>query len=104
MMQSVNTTVHNGVPSYWLDSVGLSTGTLVFGVGLRDEPATLAGITHLVEHAVLRMVQPVTTPHGGMVKTDAVEFYAAGDAEAVAGFLNAVAMAISTFSAITEED
>ena len=104
MMQSVNTTVHNGVPSYWTDSAGLSTGTLVFGVGLRDEPATLAGITHLVEHAVLRMVQPVTMPHGGIVKADSVEFYAAGDAEAVAGFLNAVAMAISTFSAITEED
>ena len=104
MMQSVNTTSHNGVQSYWLDCAGLSTGTLVFGVGLRDEPATLAGITHLVEHAVLRMVQPVTLPHGGIVNEDSLEFYAAGDAETVAGFLNAIAAAISTFSAVTDKD
>lgn len=33
-----------------------------------------------------------------------MEFYASGEAQAIAGFLNAVAAAISTFSAITEED
>ncbi|WP_307029001.1 hypothetical protein [Arthrobacter globiformis] len=65
---------------------------------------TLAGITHLVEHAVLRLVQPVTLWHGGTVQMDSVEFYACGDADAVAGYLNAIAAALSGFTAVSEED
>jgi hypothetical protein len=76
MMQSVNMTSHRGISSYWLDREGLCTGTLIFGVGMRNEPPTLAGVTHLVEHLLLRMVQPVTVPHGGTVTTDSLQFYA----------------------------
>jgi hypothetical protein len=65
---------------------------------------TLAGITHLVEHAVLRMVQPVTVWHGGTVTMDSVDFHATGDADAVAGYLNAIAAAIAGFSSLSEED
>jgi predicted Zn-dependent peptidase len=104
MMQSVNLTSHKGISSYWLDRAGLCTGTLIFGVGMRNEPPTLAGITHLVEHLLLRMEQPVTVPHGGMVNTDSLQFYASGRPEDVAGFLNAIAAAASTLESVTEED
>jgi predicted Zn-dependent peptidase len=104
MMQRVNTTSHNGIASYWLDREGLCTGTLIFGVGMRDEPPTQAGITHLVEHVLLRVVQPVTVVHGGTVTTDSLQFHASDRPEAVAGFLSAVAAAASTFEAVTDED
>lgn len=104
MMQSVNMASHNGITSYWLDGEGLCTGTLIFGVGMRDEPPTYAGITHLVEHVLLRKVQPVTVTHGGTVTTDSLQFYASGQPEGVAAFLNAIAAAASTFEAVADED
>jgi predicted Zn-dependent peptidase len=104
MMQSVNMTSHKGISSYWLDREGLCTGTLIFGVGMRNEPPTLAGITHLVEHLLLRMVQPVTVPHGGTVNTDSLQFYASGRPDDVAGFLNAIAAAAAKLEAVTEEN
>ncbi|APX03971.1 hypothetical protein BWQ92_21600 [Arthrobacter sp. QXT-31] len=100
----MTTSSHNGIPTHSVDTGGVSTGTLVFGVGFRNEPVTLAGITHLVEHAILRMVQPVTMSHGGAVQMDSVEFYASGDPDDVAEYLNAIAAAVSGFSAVTEED
>lgn len=104
MRQMVRKSSHKGIPSYSVDRGGIFTGSLMFGVGFRDEPVTLAGITHLIEHAVLRMVQPVTSWHGGTVQMDSVEFYACGDADAVAGYLNAIAAAVSGFTAVSEED
>ncbi|WP_139023262.1 insulinase family protein [Arthrobacter globiformis] len=104
MRQMVRKSSHKGIPSYSVDRGGIFTGSLLFGVGFRNEPVTLAGITHLVEHAVLRMVQPVTLWHGGAVQMDSVEFYACGDADAVAGYLNAIAAAVSGFTAVSEED
>src|SRR5690348_13902346 len=104
MRQMVTKSSHKRMPSYSVDRGGIFTGSLIFGVGFRDEPVTLAGITHLVEHAVLRMVQPVTLWHGGSVQMDSVEFYACGEADAVAGYLNAIAAAVSGFTAMREED
>lgn len=105
MMQMVNRTDHNGIESYWLDQPGLCTGTLLFGVGFRDESAALAGITHLIEHVVLRKVKPATVPHGASVNTNTTEFHAAGKPEAVAKFLNAVAATLSGFSrTLSEQD
>ncbi|MFE4541277.1 hypothetical protein [Arthrobacter sp. NPDC056727] len=103
MMQTVHTSSHNGITSLWLDRDGLCTGTLIFGVGMRDEPSALAGITHLVEHVLLRLVQPAAVVHGGTVTTDSLQFYAVGKPEDVAGFLNAIAVAVSTFEAVTDE-
>lgn len=103
-MQLVNMGDHNGVPSYWLDQSGRCTGKLVFGVGPRDEPATLAGITHLVEHVLLRKVEPVTVRYGASVDVNITEFHASGKPDAVAGFLNAVADAICNYSNVSVTD
>ena len=104
MMQLVNTASHHDIPSYWLDRAGVCTGTLTFAVGCRNEPPTMAGITHLVEHLVLRLAQPVPNIHGGTVKVDSVEFFSSGDPRAVANFLNTIASVISGFASVTEED
>jgi len=103
MMNSVTSTTHHGIASYSLNRAGICTATLVFGVGMRDEPAAMAGITHLVEHVLLRMVHPMPLYHGGRVGTDSVEFHATGESEVVGGFLNAVAKAITGFASVSEE-
>jgi hypothetical protein len=95
--------LHNGIASYSMTGEGICTGTLMFGVGFRNEPATLAGVTHLVEHLVLRMVHPMPMYHGGKVDVDSVEFHASGEAAEVAGYLNAIAAAIVGFSEVSEE-
>jgi hypothetical protein len=41
--------------------------------------------------------------HGGTVTTDSLQFYALGRPEDVAGFLNAIAAAVSAFEAVTDE-
>ncbi|WP_120521955.1 insulinase family protein [Arthrobacter celericrescens] len=104
MTQKVQTGLHNGIPTYSLDAEGPCLGSLRFGVGLRDEPAVLAGITHLVEHLLLRATRPMTVLHGAMTDTDSVEFWARGEPADVADFLNVIADAVSGFSGVSEED
>lgn len=50
------------------------------------------------------MVHPMTLWHGGRVDTDVVEFHATGDGADAAYFLNAIAAAIVSFPAISEQD
>jgi predicted Zn-dependent peptidase len=104
MTQKARAGLHHGIPAYWLDGEGPCLGTLHFGVGRRDEPAVLAGINHLVEHLLLRMVQPQTVVHGGMTDTDSVELWANGEAAEVAEFLNAIAAAVCRFADVSKED
>ena len=82
----------------------MCTGTLTFGIGTRDEPEPLAGITHLVEHLVLRLIEPVTIIHNGHAGDDSLEFYASGTADEVSGHLNAVAGAIHRLARVTEDE
>ncbi|AWB86919.1 insulinase family protein [Mycetocola zhujimingii] len=103
-MPRATTTFHNGIRTYTLERPGTETGTLTFGVGMRDEPPTMAGVTHLVEHVILRLTHPVPDVHGGTVKEDSVEFFATGTADAVAYFLTTVASVISNLQRVTAED
>lgn len=103
-MNTMVAAAHNGIAAYSMAGAGICTGTLVFAVGFRNEPAPLAGITHLIEHVLLRMVHPMPMSHGGAVDVDSVEFYATGEGDVVAGFLNAIAAAIVGFAAVSEQD
>lgn len=104
MTQKARAGLHNGIPAYWIDGEGPCLGKLHFGVGMRDEPALQAGISHLIEHLLLRMVQATAVLHGGTTGTDSVEIWASGEASDVAEFLNAVAAAVSRFPEVSEED
>lgn len=44
----------DGVPVVWVDTPGRLHAQLVFGVGITDETFLTTGVTHLVEHLVMR--------------------------------------------------
>ena len=94
---------HNGIPVIWCDIDVPLTGTLTFGVGMRDEPAHLAGITHLAEHLIFRAMGDITPLHDGVTSSGTVAFSATGTPDEVAGFLNKLAEVILSPS-LTEQD
>lgn len=103
LTMTVTTTSHNGITTHSLNRDGVATGALTFGVGTGDEPPTMAGVTHLVEHVVLRLAQPLPDNHGGFVNEDSITFFASGTGEAVAHFLNKVGLTISAVRAVTDD-
>lgn len=72
----------------WTEGDAPLTGTAIFGVGARDEPAYLAGITHLTEHLLLRSMGEIVPLHDGVTTADTVRFYATGTSAEVAAFFN----------------
>jgi predicted Zn-dependent peptidase len=86
------------------DLPGACCGTLVFGVGMRDESPTHSGITHLMEHLLLRLVEPITVEHGAVVDAHSLTVYASGSSDEVSQFFIDVTRAIARFGDITEQD
>lgn len=84
----------DGVRALWADLPVDPTMTLWFGVGHKDMSARTAGITHLVEHLVMRRLGHVAVPHNaesGMVTT---QFYATGTPSRLVDFIGRVCEAI----------
>lgn len=104
MFPEVHTTSHRGIPVRWADLPGPVTGTLIFGVGHRDEPAELMGITHLIEHLAFRALEPITLQTGGVVTDESVSFFATGEPAAVAQFLNDICRALGRLGDVTTKD
>ncbi|HJX43700.1 MAG TPA: hypothetical protein VJ352_08480, partial [Geodermatophilus sp.] len=84
----------DGVPVFLADGPPPLTAGLVFGVGRRDETFVRGGVTHLVEHLVMRAVGRTTLDANASVDLTATEFTASGPAEGVVAFLAAVCAAI----------
>ena len=82
MVTSVSRSNVNGVRVFQADLPGVCCGTLVFGVGKRDEPATLSGITHLMEHLLFRLMEPISIEHSAVVDDNSLTVYASGSADA----------------------
>ncbi|HEX6354064.1 hypothetical protein [Actinophytocola sp.] len=91
----MNETEVDGVPVLWADAPGPLTGTIVFGVGARDESFRTIGITHLVEHLAMSTLPRVHYEHNAAVDLDTTEFYAAGKPQHVVEFLAAVCTALA---------
>ncbi len=104
MFPQVHRSTHQGVPVFWADLPGPLTGTLIFGVGSRDEPAPLMGITHLMEHLAFRPLEPLVIRHGGVVDDQTLAFYATGQPDQVATFLNGITRGLTASGKVTEED
>jgi hypothetical protein len=102
-MPLVNETSHRGIPVFWTEVDGPMTGTLMFGVGMRDEPPHLAGITHLTEHLMFRSLGAVVPVHDGITTHSHVEFHATGTTEEVVAFLNGLG-AVVRAPAFSEAD
>lgn len=96
--------VVGGIPTYTADIAIPFTGSLVFGVGRRDESAVTAGTAHLLEHLIMQRVGKVTVAHNATTGDETVSFFAQGAPALVADFLSRVARAISTLHEITDAD
>lgn len=94
----------DGVPAYTSEIGVPFLGTLIFGVGLRDETAPTAGIAHLLEHLVMARVGKVAIPHNARTDDESISFFAQGSPAAVADFLRRVADAVSSISEVTDAD
>jgi len=102
MVEIAADATHNGIPVWWSDSRDVATGSLIFGVGIRDEPVATLGITHLLEHIILNRMEPITVVHSAVVTEETVTFSAWGKPRDVTAFLNAVAESIRTIGDLTE--
>jgi predicted Zn-dependent peptidase len=91
----VRQTELDGIPVFLADGPPPLTAGLVFGVGRRDEDVVHGGLTHLVEHLVMRAVGRTTLDANASVDLTATEFTASGPAERVRAFLAAVCGALA---------
>ena len=104
MVTSVSRSNVDGVRVYQADLSGVCCGTLVFGVGKRDEPATLSGITHLMEHLLFRLMEPISIEHSAVVGDNSLTVYASGSADEVGQFFSDFTKAIARLGEVTEQD
>jgi hypothetical protein len=104
MVTSVSRSNLNGVRVYQADVSGVCCGTLVFGVGKRDEPATLSGITHLMEHLLFRLMEPISIEHSAVVSDNSLTVYASGSAHEVGQFFTDFTRAIARLGDVTEQE
>ena len=109
----ITSTDHHGIPLHTIDQSmfpangttnDICTGTLIFSVGTQDEPLELLGITHLVEHMILGVLEHFPLPHGAVVDHESIQFHAAGHRADVAAYFEALAHTISNFAQLTKHD
>ena len=100
--QIIHREEHNGIPVMWSDIRSTYSGALLFGIGIQDEPARLAGVTHLIEHLVMSQVGKVLITHNAHTSDIAVAFYAQGSELLVADFLQRVAESIRNLEAVSD--
>jgi len=91
---STHRTTVDGVPARWADLTTDPTTTLAFGVGIRDLDPTTAGITHLVEHLVMRRVGRVRYPVNAESSLGSTSFYVTGTPAQTTEFLGLVCDAV----------
>ncbi|MGC5222468.1 M16 family metallopeptidase [Micromonospora sp. DT81.3] len=103
-LPSISHLTIDGIPTYVADIRAIYTGTLTFGVGMRDESARTAGTAHLLEHLVMQRVGKVKVAHNATTADETISFYAQGAPHLVADFLSRVATAIATLHQITDAD
>ena len=94
----------DGVRAVWSDLAVDPTLTLVFGVGYEDATPATAGITHLVEHLVMRRVGHVAIPNNAESSLRSTSFYAVGPADQRVDFVARVCEAVTWLRGIDDAD
>lgn len=82
------------VPCLQATSSGTAYGALTFRVGTADETVPTRGVTHLVEHLVMRHAHVVDLRCNASVGLMHTTFWAVGDEDDVVGFLRRVEEAL----------
>ena len=95
LLDSFRRTEVDGVRVVWTPTSHPPTASLVFRVGRADETFLAGGVTHLVEHLVMRGVGRMPIEVNAHVSTHTTEFVATGSGPQVAEFLDRVCRQLS---------
>jgi len=88
-------TERDGIPIWWRETPGPFWAAMMFRVGQADEPLSMRGITHLVEHLSLFPLGRRDHEYNGFVDDVRCVFHASGDRDEVLEFLRLVAASLS---------
>lgn len=95
MVPSIETTEIDGVRTLWSDIPGPFTAILTFRVGVADERAPVAGVTHLVEHLAMPREDPPDVELNGDSDIVTTRFVGRGEPTEVCRFLADVSTALT---------
>ncbi|WP_062133250.1 insulinase family protein [Demequina aestuarii] len=95
---------HHGIPLLWADIRATYAGSLTFGVGVIDETARTAGLSHLVEHLVMSRVGQVSISHHALTTEDRTSFYAQGPSALMKDFLHRASAAVSSLTELSDAE
>jgi hypothetical protein len=97
-------TIVDGIPVNWIDAGEPKMSVILsFGVGYRDEQPHTVGLSHLVEHLVMRGASQLTIPHNATTDPDSLQFYAVGDPQQIVDFVAMVSAGVHGLRALPEE-
>lgn len=89
-LPSVSSTVVNGLQAFRCSAPGPTRAGLVFRTGIADEPGSMRGINHLIEHLVLAPLGQPSFSWNGFTTAEEVGFHCEGTPEQVTWFLEQV--------------
>jgi predicted Zn-dependent peptidase len=95
---------HNGIRVFQANLSGVCCGTLIFGVGSADELPALAGITHLLEHLLLRLLEPIAVELSAVVDAHSLKVFASGSPDEVGQFFSDFVASIPRLRELTDRD
>lgn len=84
-----------GIPIWWRATPGPFWATMMFRAGQADEPLSMRGITHLVEHLSLFPLGRRDHEYNGFVDDVRCVFHAAGERDEVLEFLRLTAASLA---------
>ena len=99
LLDDFSYTERDGVPVVWAPGPAPLSAALVFRVGRSDEPFVDGGITHLVEHLVMRAVGRLPIEVNAHVGVHTTSFVATGTSSHVVDFLARVCASLDTLDA-----
>lgn len=101
---TVTWTEVDGVPAVWADLGVDPVTTLFFGVGFEDMAPRAAGITHLIEHLVMRRVGRVRYTVNAESTLRSTSFFVVGTPDQTVDFMARVCAAVHDLSGIGDDD
>jgi predicted Zn-dependent peptidase len=101
---AVRRTEVDGVPALWADLAVDPVTTLFFGAGYEDTAPAAAGITHLVEHLVMRRVGRVRYTVNAESTLRSTSFFVVGTPDQTVDFLARVCAAVRDLADVRDED
>ncbi|KQX72319.1 pitrilysin family protein [Aeromicrobium sp. Root472D3] len=100
MFPEAHETTIDGVPAFWTEIDESPQVTMTFGVGMRDEPPSLSGVTHLLEHLLFSSMEPSPLLANGATGPSVLRLTASGTPSELVDFVHAVTRAVRTLDAL----